>query len=130
MNDISNINKEKTQVTDSKKGRKNNNEAGKGLHGKLSEDNIMTKIKTYILNNYIRDIIKKISKGKIDFKKFTNKFMSKLKRNDILALLEMKIANIYTENDMSSKYSTYKDNENANIIKRIYNEKKNSKIII
>lgn len=113
-----------------KRGRKYINETRKGSHDKNADDNIIVKIKTYLLNKYVRNIVKEASNGKYELKKFSNDLTGKVKRDLDLKLLKTKICSIYKEKNMSSKYSTYDKNENAKIIDEIYEEKEKNKTII
>lgn len=118
-----------TKKNESKRGRKNENNNNKGKHDKLSIDNITNKIKRAIFN-FARDIIKKNSKeGNIELKKFRNKTIEVLTKNKNEELFQTKLKDIFSNEKISSKYKKFTDDENKNIINKIYEEKKETKII-
>jgi len=107
------------------------------MHTKLSEDNIIRKIKRrfqenirlYINNEYKKYLLDKtFQKKKINnwLKKIDPKISRKIKKEENLKWFEMKILDIFSEN-VSSKYSIYSPYLNKNKIKRLIslNEAKN-----
>ena len=98
-------------------------------HDKYCEDNIACKIKGKIFP-FIYDIIKNISKGIYDFKKFTNDFKSCLTKDINIKLFDDKLVDIINREEISTKYSTFDKDENKIIIKRIYENKEKNKLII
>ena len=110
-------------------GRKKKNDNNHRKHNKTSEDNIINKIKGYFFN-YIRDITKKNSIYKvIDFKKLPREFISDLSKTKNERLYKMKIKDILSQEKISTKYSTFQENENELIIRKIYEEGKETRII-
>ena len=120
-----------------KVGRIKKNSFIKGMHTKLSEDNIIRKIKRrfqenirlYINNEYKKYLLNKtFQKKKINnwLKKIDPKISRKIKKEENLKWFEMKILDIFSEN-VSSKYSIYSPYLNKNKIKRLIslNEAKN-----
>ena len=120
-----------------KVGRIKKNSFIKGMHTKLSEDNIIRKIKRrfqenvrlYINNEYKKYLLNKtFQKKKINnwLKKIDPKISRKIKKKENLKWFEMKILDIFSEN-VSSKYSIYSPYLNKNKIKRLIslNEAKN-----
>ena len=110
-------------------GRKKKNDKNLGKHNKTSEDNIINKIKGYFFN-YIRDITKNNSIYKIiEFKKLPREFISDLSKSKNERLYKMKIKDILSQEKISTKYSTFQENENELIIRKIYEEGKETRII-
>ena len=120
-----NENKEKKKL-----GRKNINDPEKRKHNKTIDDNIVNKIKGVFFNTFLRKYIQKHAKDtSIEFKKIPNKFISNLNKDLNMALFPMKLSDILNNQSISTKYSTCKDYENREIIKKIYDEEKEEKIM-
>ena len=97
---------------------------------KFSMHNTINKINTFFINKYIIDLIKKNSiKKDISLKKLSRNFIYKLNKRNIERLLDMKISDILIEQDISSKYTNYFKEYNKNLINKIYEEKKEIKVI-
>ena len=109
-----------------KKGRKLKYEMNKGIHTKDSDDNKMIKIKTYFGNdfqNFVNIILKNEKMNKL------NPIINiNLKRDFNLELWDKSIKDIYLETKISSKYRYIDQNDNINIINKIYKEE-NKEII-
>ena len=113
-----------------KRGRKTKNNINKTKHNKLAIDNRTNKIKRYILNRYVRDIIKKNSiYGAIELKKLPNKTIEVLTKNKNEELFKTKIKDIFSNEKISTKYKKFEVYENKKIIDKIYEDKKETKII-
>ena len=100
-------------------------------HNCSSEDNIINKIKTHFFH-YIRDIISKNSnnkKEKVKIIKFQKEFVSNLKKNINIELLETKLVDILKNQEISTKNKNSKKDQNKIIIEKIYEEKKEERII-
>ena len=112
-------------------GRNKLNSNKKWKHNKISEDNIINKIKAYFINTFIRLLIKMYSLNKnIDLKKLPTKgFISDLSKQNNERLFNMKIKDILCEQSISTKYSTFDRFENKKIIDRIYKENKETNVI-
>ena len=99
-------------------------------HNKFSKHNTINKINAFFINKYIIDLIKKnSSKNDISLKKLSPNFINKLNKRNIERLLDMKISDIFIEQDISSKYINYFKEYNKNLINKIYEEKKEIKVI-
>ena len=99
-------------------------------HIKFSIHNTINKINAFFINKYIIDLIKKnSSKNDISLKKLSPNFINKLNKRNIERLLDMKISDIFIEQDISSKYINYFKEYNKNLINKIYEEKKEIKVI-
>ena len=113
-----------------KRGRKTKNNINKTKHNKLAIDNRTNKIKRYILNRYVRDIIKKNSIYEaIELKKLPNKTIEVLTKNKNEELFKTKIKDIFSNEKISTKYKKFEVYENKKIIDKIYEDKKETKII-
>ena len=112
-------------------GRNKLNSNKKWKHNKISEDNIINKIKAYFINTFIRLLLKMYSLNKnIDLKKLPTKgFISDLSKLNNERLFNMKIKDILCEQSISTKYSTFDRFENKKIIKKIYKENKEINVI-
>jgi len=112
-------------------GRNKLNSNKKWKHNKISEDNIINKIKAYFINTFIRLLLKMYSLNKnIDLKKLPTKgFISDLSKQNNERLFNMKIKDILCEQSISTKYSTFDRFENKKIIKKIYKENKEINVI-
>ena len=98
-------------------------------HNSSSKDNIMNKIKTHFFH-YIRDIIKKnCIYETINFIKFQTKFVANLKKDKNIDLLETKFVDILKNQKISTKNSKSDEYENKFIIEKIYEEKKEKKVM-
>ena len=111
-----------------KRGRKSQFDTKEGKHNKLSDDNIINKIKVHLFY-YIRDIIKQNSNEQIDLKKIGNKFTADHKINKNMRQYKMKIRDILMEEEISTKYSTLDKFENRKIIEEIYQKQEDKKVI-
>ena len=113
----------------SKQGRKKMIEENERKHNKFSQDNIIIKIKGNYLQ-YLFDIIEKNSIFEpIKLKKLPNKFTSNLNKEKNEILHKKKLVDIFLEEKISGKYSTFDKYENKKIIEKIYEEKKEIYII-
>ena len=111
-----------------KRGRISKNDNKKGKHNKFSGDNIINKIKVHVFN-YLRDIIRKNSPEQIDLKKIGNKFCADLRVKKNMKLYKMKIKDILTEIEISTKYSKKDKLENKKIIEEIYRKQRPIQVI-
>lgn len=109
-------------------GRIKKNSLLTGKHNKLSQDNIIRKIKgrfhekvrIYINNeykNYLLNKNKKLSKI-IFLKKINPKVSRKIRKEDNLKWFQSKICEIFSEN-VSSRYSSFSPDSNKKKIKRV-----------
>ena len=132
-----------------KKGRKKNNEPSDGKHNKDSQDNIIKKIKSKLLdyllkfiNNLLNTLLKiklnlftqigkneNLEKEKIIKKIDYKKIVDDMKRENNLNFLKMNLKELLS-NDISSKYSTYSKDINKKIIDEILIKENDNKIII
>ena len=100
-------------------------------HNCSSEDNIINKIKTHFFH-YIRDIISKNSNNeneKVKIIKFQTKFVANLKKDKNIELLETKLVDILKNQKISTKNKNSNEYQNKDIIEKIYEEKKEERII-
>ena len=115
-----------------KLGRKKKLEEGLGEHNKFSDDNILRKIRSAILNSVLIFINKTIqtiysnldknSLKDIQLFKLSKKTFEKGKAEYNKQLLNKTLKSIFSE-DISSKYSRYSQKHNKNIIDNLINEK-------
>ena len=110
-------------------GRKFKEDKNIRKHNSSSKDNIINKIKTYFFH-YIRDIIKKnCIYETINFIKFRRKFVANLKKDKNIDLLETKLIDILKNQPISTKNKNADEYENKFIIDKIYEEKKEKKVM-
>ena len=95
-------------------------------HNRYCGDNIINKLKGYIFNHFIIDLVgNNLIQKKNKLKKLPNRtFIADLNKKKNERLFKMKIADIFREEKISSKYSNFTQYENRKIIDRIYEEKK------
>ena len=110
-------------------GRKFKEDKNIRKHNSSSKDNIMNKIKTHFFH-YIRDIIKKnCIYETINFIKFRREFVANLKKDKNMDLLETKLIDILKNQPISTKNKNADEYENKFIIDKIYEEKKEKKVM-
>ena len=126
----------KIEKINKKIGRIKKNSILKGIHNRLSEDNIIRKIKgrfiekirLYINIEYQKFIlVTKKKKGKVNWlKKINPKIYRKIKKEDNLKWFDTKIYEIFSEN-LSERYSSFLPDSNKKKINRLIllNEAKN-----
>ena len=132
-----NFTENKTKRDDIKnlnRGRKKKDDDEIGKHTKYSEDNIILKIKVYIINS-AKDLLNaSFIYYYIDHKSFLKLSLEKSKYKSVkkdfnVGLLKTKLKTIFF-NDISTKYKKNADiNNNKLLIEKIYEEKKETDII-
>ena len=100
-------------------------------HNIYWDDNIINKIKGYLFNHFIIDLVEKnLIKKDLQLKKLPNKtFIADLNKKKNEKLFKMKMADILCQEKISSKYSNFDKYENRKIIDKIYQEKKERNVI-
>ena len=100
-------------------------------HNRYCGDNIINKLKGYIFNHFIIDLVNNnLIQKKNKLKKLPNRtFIADLNKKKNERLFKMKIADIFREEKISSKYSNFTQYENRKIIDKIYEEKKERNVI-
>ena len=111
-------------------GRKKKEDPNKGKHNKLNGDNIINKIKGYVFNYYIRDIIKKNSFKTIDLIKLTHDFIEDLSKDKNEILFPKKIKDILSEEEITPKNKNFDRYENRLILEKLYKRKEKEKKVI
>ena len=97
---------------------------------KLYNNNIINKINAHFFNTFIIDLIKNNSiKKDISLKKLSHNFIAKLNKKNTERLLDMKISDILSEQEISPKYGIYFKDHNRRLIDKIYEEKKEINVI-
>lgn len=108
-----------------KKNDIRNDENDENKHDKFSEDNLMRKIKTYIFNTILNVLNKSLKDRSQKFFKLEPKLNESMKKDLNEKLMNQKIKEIYINNEISKRYKTETNcNNNINLIKKIYEEKK------
>ena len=108
-----------------KKNDIRNDENDENKHDKFSEDNLMRKIKTYIFNTILNVLNKSLKDRSQKFFKLEPKLNESMKKDLNENLMNQKIKEIYINNEISKRYLTETNcNNNINLIKKIYEEKK------
>ena len=131
-----NLTGKKTKRNDIEKknfGRKKKDSDEKGSHTKNNDDNIITKIKIILINSILDLLNKSFIYFNPDPKPFLKSALEKNKYKSIkkdinLKLLKTKIKDIFN-NEISSKYTIKDINSNKILIKKIYEEEKETNII-
>ena len=116
-----NINSENKDISNNKNKK----------HNRYCADNVINKLKGYLFNRFVIDIVRKNSiKKDIILKKLPNKtFIADLNKKKNEQLFKMKMADILRREKISSKYSKYDQYYNRKIIDKIYEEKKERSVI-
>ena len=108
-----------------KKNDIRNDENDENKHDKFSEDNLMRKIKTYIFDAILNVLNKSLKDRSQKFFKLEPKLNESMKKDFNEKLMNQKIKEIYINNEISKRYLTETNcNNNINLIKKIYEEKK------
>lgn len=121
---------ESSEKKTNKRGRKKKTDKTKRKHNKNTPNNIITKIKTHIINTYIISLVEKNSLNrnkKIVLKKLSNKYVRDLNTASNKKLLNMPIKKIFRRQSISIKYKNYPPDYNNNTIQKIYDEKDETK---
>ena len=116
-----NINSENKDISNNKNKK----------HNRYCTDNVINKLKGYLFNHFLIDIVKKNSiKKDIILKKLPNKtFIADLNKKKNEQLFKMKMVDILRQEKISSKYSKYDQYYNRKIIDEIYEENKEKNVI-
>ena len=123
------INKVKRKNNKVKFGRKKKTDKEIGIHTHKSKDNIINKIKSHFFR-FIRDTIKKNSIYKpVKIIKCQYNFISNLKKDKNENLFNEKIKDILSNQPITTKNKKSHKYENRLIINKIYEEKKETKVI-
>ena len=117
---ISNI-KEKKNSNLGRKTDEDKINGKKGTHTKDDEDNIMRKIKSFFGKSLYKYISSTIEEELLKLDININK---SLKKDFNLNLFKKSLKDIYSETNISEKYKLKKVSTNENLIKRIYEEKR------
>ena len=128
---------EKTETIEEKRlGRKRKGANKKGSHTKNDVDNIIKKCKRIFFDNVVGYVTEVVNSHESDKKqkfilgKLSYEYIDKLKKENELALFQMKLKDLLSLN-ISSKCSLSKDKEfNKKNINRILEEEKDNKVII
>ncbi len=121
---------ESSEKKTNKRGRKKKTDKTKRKHNKNTPNNIITKIKTHIINTYIISLVKKNSLNrnkKIVLKKLSNKYVRDLNTASNKKLLNMPIKKIFRRQSITTKCTRYPRKHNKITIKKIYDEKDETK---
>ena len=105
-------------------GRKPYKSKEEGAHNRFSEDNMARKIKSFFLSLIITILNEYLKDTTIQFLKLDYKINKDLNVKFNKALFGKKLKDIFIEFAISSKYNTQKENNNKNLIEKIYAEKK------
>lgn len=119
-------NEEKSQC-----GRKTDEEkrnGKKGIHTKDSEDNKIRKIKSFFGKSLYK-FIKNSFKEDTDLLKLTIKVNKSLKKDYNERLFKRKLRNLFIETKISDKYKLKNVTTNEQLIKKVYNERKDTAVI-
>ena len=131
---IKNLDNEENEenIVNNKQSSNKKSKSNKNMkHDKYCEDNIINKIKGCFFNSYIIGLVIKNSiYNEIKLKKLPNKkFIADLNKEKNERLFKMKISDILCQQKISSKYTKFDEYENKKIIEKIYEEKKEIKVI-
>ena len=93
------------------------------VHGKNSEDNIVRKIKTHLMDQIVILLNNSLNDKTYPFYKIDKEINENLKKDFNMQLMEKTIAKIFYETPISSKYKkNYDISYNKKLIQKIYNE--------
>ena len=112
-----------------KRGRKSLNNKDNGKHNKLSEDNIIEKIKTYIFNHIIDFLNLLIEEKNMKLIKLDSYIVKQLKTEFNQQLINATLKKIFLITDISDRYKNnnkYSLDVNRNIINKIYENNENN----
>lgn len=121
---------ESSEKKTNKRGRKKKTDKTQRKHNKNTPNNIITKIKTHIINTYIISLVEKNSLNrnkKIVLKKLSNKYVKNLNTASNNKLLNRAIKKIFLRQSISIKYKNYPPDYNKTTIQKIYDEKDETK---
>lgn len=113
-------------------GRKSKESNEKGNHDKFSEDNIMRKIKSNLLNYGHKNLNDSFINKKTQFLKLNSEINENLKKDYNEKLMATTLKELYETSPISTKYRRQKkDNSDFNrkLIEQIYNENKEYDVI-
>ena len=120
---------ESSEKKTNKRGRKKKTDKTQRKHNKNTPNNIITKIKTHIINTYIISLVEKNSLNrnkKIVLKKLSNKYVRDLNTASNKKLLNMPIKKIFLRR-ITTKCTRYPRKHNKITIQKIYDEKDETK---
>lgn len=109
------------------KGRKKRADNSKRTHTKDKKDNKMRKVKAYFLKFIYDTVNASLSKGHRKFLKIDKQVNEDITVEYNLELMNKTIKAIYEENSINERYKTHKRDYNAELVKKIYSEKKETK---
>lgn len=115
-----------------KRGRKNNNPEKKKKveHDKYSQDNMMRKIKTNLLDYIVNYLNESLEDKTFKFYKISSDISENLKKDFNIALMKRTLYDIFKKTKLSNKYRKKKHNNfNSSLIDKIYKEKTEIKTI-
>ena len=121
---------ESSEKKTNKRGRKKKTDKTQRKHNENTPNNIITKIKTHIINTYIISLVEKNSLNrnkKIVLKKLSNKYVRDLNTASNKKLLNMPIKKIFLRQSITTKCTRYPRNHNKITIQKIYDEKDETK---
>ena len=121
---------ESSEKKTNKRGRKKKTDKTQRKHNKNTPNNIITKIKTHIINTYIISLVEKNSLNrnkKIVLKKLSNKYVRDLNTASNKKLLNMPIKKIFLRQSITNKCTRYPRKHNKITIQKIYDEKDETK---
>ena len=127
-------NEENCQNDEKKKncGRKSKESNEKGNHDKFSEDNIMRKIKSNLLNYGHKNLNDSFYNKKLSFLKLDSEINENLKKDYNVKLMKTTLKELYETCPISTKYRSQKKNNsdsNKKLIEEIYKEGKEFDVI-
>ena len=105
----------------------------KGKHDKFQKDNIIRRFKVFLMKNIFNYINKSFNHDNknttiIGLKTISSMQTKSISKRDNILWLNSKIKDIFNQN-LTSKIITFDINYNKNLIKRIYEEQKEEKVI-
>jgi hypothetical protein len=127
-------NEENGQNDEKKKncGRKSKESNEKGNHDKFSEDNIMRKIKSNLLNYGHKNLNDSFYNKKLSFLKLDSEINENLKKDYNEKLMKTTLKELYETSPISTKYRSQKKNNwdsNKKLIEEIYKKGKEFDVI-
>lgn len=104
------------------RGRKKKEVEEKGNHTKFTDDNMMRKIKCHYFNHINNSLNNSLKNKPPIFLKLDNFINENLKRDYNMELMNKTIKDIYTNSKISNKYKKKNEENNKQLVEKIYSE--------
>ena len=119
------INEKSKKIMKEKKtmmGRKRKDEKKIGNHNKNAKDNMMRKIKYFLLNSINNLLNSSLKDKKLEFLNLDSEIINNIKKDNNIILLNTTIRDLYEKSSISRKYRSKNLEKNMKIIQKIYKD--------